>query len=480
MADSPVTVNRFSWPDLMPSLIIFRSLPTALSMTVLVLSLFAVAATPIGWIAMEKIFVSEDLNNDEAFREIAEVNRSPWKAVYPKWNQDDSLLTVLGNQLRGVELIFNTGVRSFQGVFTVGPGLGRFCYYLGGALWTLLIWCFFGCAITRTALMRYTRDEPIGIDDASDFAFDKFLSCFGGIGIPLLAVAGLTIPIALVGLIMTSNIGAAIGGVLWFGVLIPSLVIAVILLGLIFAWPLIVSAISCEGQDSFDGMSRAFAYVFQRPVHYVVYTVIAVLFTGVCWFVGSNLIGGTIKTAHWASSWGLNIADENRSMRLSDTNEIEIVPPLEEIETAEDVLEAAKREAILGRELGIQRDDESPDLITNSKANETDGNLADKKDAESSLSFARNMIKFWDNVARTLGAAFLYGLFWCVAASVYLLLRRDLDATATDEIYLVDERRTYELPPLKDDESGVPQVDEDAVLPAKVEPPSADESSDED
>ena len=72
-----------------------------------------------------------------------------------------------------------------------------------------------------------------------------------------------------------------------------------------------------------------------------------------------------------------------------------------------------------------------------------------------------------------MGAAFLYGLFWSIAAAVYLLLRKDLDATEMDEIYLVDERRTYELPPLKDDQSGVPQVDKNAALPNDAEPPES-------
>ena len=45
-----------------------------------------------------------------------------------------------------------------------------------------------------------------------------------------------------------------------------------------------------------------------------------------------------------------------------------------------------------------------------------------------------------------------------MASAVYLLLRKDVDDTEMDEIYIVDERRTYELPPLKSDKSGVPQV----------------------
>ena len=460
MTESPVSVDRFSWRDILPSLVIFRALPTALGMTVLILSLFAVAATPVGWIAMEKLFVSSELASDAEFSEIAEINRSPWKLVYPRFGTDDSLLSVLGNQLRGVEMIFNYATRSVSGVFSLEPGLGRFFYFLGGAVWTLLVWSFFGCAITRTALMRYTREEPIGIDDAFGFAFANFFSCLAGVSIPILAIFGMTMPLAFAGLLMATNIGAAIGGLLWFVVLMVSLVMAVVVLGLMFAWPLIICAISCEGQDSFDGMSRAFAYVFQRPIHYFVYAVIAVVFSGVCWIVATGLIDGTIHTAHWATSWGMNVSQSERSGELADSG----------------TLDLAQQESSFGRSNFRNRRDDAIDLISNQSP--TVENEEAVATGSGVLSFGKRMIQFWNNVARTLGAAFLYGLFWCIAASVYLLLRKDLDDTEMDEIFLVEDRRSYELPPLKDDESGIPQIDEDDELPATVESPEDQEKDD--
>ena len=49
---------------------------------------------------------------------------------------------------------------------------------------------------------------------------------------------------------------------------------AVLLLGLIFGWPLMFSTISTEGTDAFDAISRSYAYVFQRPFHYLFYTIL--------------------------------------------------------------------------------------------------------------------------------------------------------------------------------------------------------------
>lgn len=480
MVDSPVTVNKLSWRDLLPCLVIFRALPASLTLPVLALSLFAVVATPIGWIVAESLLVSEtsELAGDAAFQAVAELNRSPWKAAYPREAADDSLLTILGHQLRGVELVFNTAVRSIEGIFSLETGVRRFLYFLGGGMWTLLIWAFFGCAITRTALMRFTRDESIGIDDAFAYASEKMLSCIGGIAIPLLGVFGMAIPIAALGFIMTSNLGAAIGGLLWVVVLCLSLTMTFILLGLMFAWPLIISAISCEGQDSFDGMSRAFAYVFQRPLHYLIYALIAVAFSGVCWLVASALIGGTIQTAHWAASWGMNSFDSTRAEKLSDPAEINLAQTLPLAEKADEVEDVTRNETRGGRKIGIARPDTDSDLISENTDSQSQTNALSQP---ASLAFGKRMMRFWNNFARTLGAAFLYGLFWCLSAAVYLLLRKDLDATEMDEIYLAEDRRSYELPPLKDDASGVPQVDENSELPAQVEPhePPTEDRKDE-
>ena len=49
---------------------------------------------------------------------------------------------------------------------------------------------------------------------------------------------------------------------------------ALLLLGLAFGWPLMWATISTEGTDSFDALSRSYAYVFQRPLRYLFYVVV--------------------------------------------------------------------------------------------------------------------------------------------------------------------------------------------------------------
>ena len=74
------------------------------------------------------------------------------------------------------------------------------------------------------------------------------------------------------------------------------------------------------------------------------------------------------------------------------------------------------------------------------------------------LERGRKFISFWEGMLKTVAAAFIHGLFWCMATAIYLLLRRVVDETEMDEVYLLDERRTYDLPPLQSDADGIPQV----------------------
>jgi hypothetical protein len=74
------------------------------------------------------------------------------------------------------------------------------------------------------------------------------------------------------------------------------------------------------------------------------------------------------------------------------------------------------------------------------------------------LSIARSLIRFWNGMVSTLAVAFLFGQFWSLASAVYLLLRRDVDETEMDEIFLSERTRSFDLPPLQADDRGIPVI----------------------
>ena len=64
------------------------------------------------------------------------------------------------------------------------------------------------------------------------------------------------------------------------------------------------ATISTEGTDSFDALSRSYAYVFQRPLHYLFYAFVAGLIGWLGWLLVENFAAGVIWMGYWAAGWG--------------------------------------------------------------------------------------------------------------------------------------------------------------------------------
>lgn len=428
MADQqPVVIQKISWADLCPWVIIFRTLPIATSFTVLALATLAVVATPVGWRLSEGFLSTENLAQMDDLR----INRSPYRGVFASTPDGVEPMEVLGLRLTGPREIFRQTVNPFKRLFDRKTSMREFFYYLFGSLWTVAIWSFVGLGICRVSLLRLTRGEHAGLDDAFEYSMDHWGRAMGALLAPLLAVAALCVPTFLLGLLLGFDLGVLVVGVAWFAVVGIAVVMGILLLGLMFGWPLIVASVACEGQTSFDSLTRSFAYVFQRPFNYLFYAVLAMLFGGVCWLVAASVADGMVGLTFWSVSWGANIGDAERLNVIFD------------------------------------------------------GPVASDDPQSQSMYVGRSAIGFWNAVVKSLAAAFLYGLFWCLASAVYLLLRRDVDESEMDEIFIVDEKRTYKLPPLRSDENGIPQVrrpeptysadEENSLAPDQVSPDSFDQ-----
>ena len=407
MSEQPVVVQKISWQDLCPWTIIFKTLPIASSVTVLAFALLGVVLTPMGWLLSEMLFVHEEQREDPILMEVVEVNGSPYRGVFLATQQDSSSIELLGANFSGPRLVFQQIVKPFKFLFDGSWGGWEFCYFFLGSIWSLFVWSFVGLAITRVCLVRLTRNEQAGLDDAFEFAVENWMTAAGAVGIPLLAVAALCVPAFVIGLFLGFDIGVLLVGIFWFVVLALSICMGLLLLGLMFGWPLMVSSVAAESQNSFDAMTRAYAYTFQRPINYLLYMLVAILFGGFCWMIVASLTDGVLELSYWSTSWGANLVGEDRINVIQGQTQ-----------------------------------------LVGGQAIESSG----------SLNAGRGIIGLWNSLVRTIAAAFIYGLFWCMASAIYLLLRKDVDETEMDEIFVVDEKRTYELPPLKSDEHGIPQV----------------------
>jgi len=430
MADQPVVIQKISWNDLCPWTTIFRTLPIATSFTVLALALLATVVTPMGW-RIGEAFLPTDVR--EAKIDEIRNNHSPYRGVFSETPDGVRPLNMLGVRITGPREVFRQLVNPFKRLFDRQISMREYFYYLFGSLWTVAVWGFAGVAICRVCLLRLTRNEFAGLDDAFEFAVDNWPKVVGAILAPLAAVAVLCIPTFVLGLLMGFDLGVMLVGLLWFIVTIVAFIMGILLLGLLLGWPLMVASIGCESQTSFDAITRSYAYVFQKPFHYLFYAALAILFGGIAWTAVSSIADGMIGLTYWSVSWGAEVSGDGRL-----------------------------------------------DTIING--------AAEPATESQSMYLGRRAIGFWNAVIKSLAAAFLYGLFWCLASAIYLLMRKDVDEAEMDEIFLMDERRTYQLPPLQSDENGIPQVrrpeptysadQSDQPLPDQVSPDDAASNND--
>ena len=223
----------------------------------------------------------------------------------------------------------------------------------------------------------------------------------------LLAIAISAIPLWILGLIMRTDVGVILGGVGGIVVALIGLMMALFAVGLLFGWPLMWSTIAAEGSDAFDAFSRAYAYSFQRPLHYFAYATLSLVLGCLGWCLVAIFCESVIGLAQWAISWGTG---------------------------TERLTEIAAAWA------------DSP---------------------KTALGLGTQLLAFSQAGVRSFLTAFQYSFFWAAATGIYLLLRQDADQTEIDDIYLGDELAApHGIPALPPDEAGVPGVDEAEQTPS--------------
>jgi hypothetical protein len=134
----------------------------------------------------------------------------------------------------------------------------------------LAIWSIIGGSITRSAALEFARDEKIGFKESLSFASKKFWSYFWSPITPALGVLFFSACNILGGLFgqvkYIGEIAVAIGFPL--AIISGFLIIFIGIIGII-GFFLMFPAISAEGSDAFDAMSRAYSYVISKPKRFI-------------------------------------------------------------------------------------------------------------------------------------------------------------------------------------------------------------------
>jgi hypothetical protein len=267
------------------------------------------------------------------------------------------------------------------------------------ALWSLAVWAYFGAAISRAAAVQLATGEQVGWGASLRWAGAKWLAYFSAPLLPLVGVAVAVLPILVLGLLMRFDFLAVLAALIWPLVLAGGFVMAILLIGVLLGWPLMWATISVEGTDSFDALNRTYAYVFQRPLHYFFYVIVAALIGWLGWFVVENFAASVIWLASWAASWGAGAL------------------PIDDL---------------------------------------TAGSGGDSSLAHA----AKWLVNFWGGWVKLLAIGYSFSYFGVASTAIYYLLRRDVDARETDEVFLDADasEKKFGLPKLQKDAAGAPEI----------------------
>jgi len=228
----------------------------------------------------------------------------------------------------------------------------------------------------RSVALKLAGEESLGPIGAIAYGSRKWPPAFNSVLFVLVGIAALSVPGAILGLVMRTEWGLAVAGVLWPLVLAGAVVLAILAIGVAAGWPLMVASVGVERGDSFQAISTAFSYLYQRPLHYAFYLLVGLIvavpaIAAACLFADAT---GTLAAR--AASFGMG------------------------------------RERTLAVVEGLS----------------ASGPLADVWGLEA--------LRFWSRGLANLLASFGWGYFWAIATAVYLVLRQDVDGTPLDEVVL--------------------------------------------
>ena len=221
---------------------------------------------------------------------------NPDKPLESAQFRDDLSPTVIGS-LRTVVYELPTWMWHSHRVFMIVV----FLVFLG-------LWSLFGGAISRMCIVEVATDERESAFTAFAFARKRWLQYALAPAIPMILIAIFALFLAIIGLLYHVPVLDVIAGIL-FALAIPvGFAMAFFLIGWIGAVHLMYPAISAEGTDAFDSLSRSYGYVLNRPWRFLLYTLVSLvygaatyLFVGLFVFTALYLAQGA--TALWAGSF---------------------------------------------------------------------------------------------------------------------------------------------------------------------------------
>jgi hypothetical protein len=190
-------------------------------------------------------------------------------------------------------------------------------YFLIYFIFCLAVWAIAGGAICRIAALHATRDEKIPLGEAFGFATRKFFSFFTAPLMPILFVLGCCVPLLIAGIVgLIPGLGELIVGIGFIIILLISVAMALVIIGAVGGFGMLYPTIAVEGSDTFDAFSRSYSYVYGRPWRTIFYSLVAAVYGTLCFVFVKLLVSLIFKVAYSITGATMNWADASYAAPL--------------------------------------------------------------------------------------------------------------------------------------------------------------------
>jgi hypothetical protein len=176
------------------------------------------------------------------------------------------------------------------------------------AVFSLLMLALAGASIARLSALELAGIERAPLRDVFFFTIRRLWIFIKAPVSPFLILLAVGLLMALVSMFgAVPYIGPILLGLVFFAFLGVSFVLMLLLLGILGGFNLLYPTIAVEGADSFDAMSRSFAYVYARPWRLMVYTVTSLIYGVATFLFVSFAVFLILFLTHTFVGWGMNI-----------------------------------------------------------------------------------------------------------------------------------------------------------------------------
>jgi hypothetical protein len=391
----------------LPILHLFRAFRLAIDPRKILLGAAAAVLLAAGEWALDQTPLAPPIENEALAELLGSDVEWPWNrrivdgVVPPRAFEgmlSDPFRALTGSIREGFDLLdpLRTIVEPGARLFARGNSWPDVAYAWTRLLFGLAVWSFFGGAIARIAAVQFALHRGPTLREAVAYTGRRLGATMSAPLLPIVFVGLFWLICCVVGLVgRIGAVGEAAAGILWFLPLLCGLALAVILLFIAAGWPLMVCTVSAEGTDGFDGLSRSYDYLLNRPWYalgltltMLVYGSLAIVFVSGVATIGTHL-------AEWGVSSGMGDAAVNE--------------------------------------------------LTSGRPSTFDNGISISGTIETSA-VGRTAAAFWMQALALLLWGFVHSFFWSSATIIYFLLRKSADGMPLDRVYVPGAGATPGLP----------------------------------